>query len=337
MRAPVFKGQGQVVYEELPDPVIANDNDVIVDPIACGICGTDLNILAVPSAHSGKSNIIIGHEAVGIVRQVGAAVDLVQPGARVAIAPRITCGTCEYCRMGLNNQCTNYTTVGTTRNGAFAPRMVLPQSALYALSDDLPLDDALFFEPLSCAVGAVRRVPFAAGASVLIIGGGPMGMLFALLYRSMGARQIWVADVSPPRLAFCAQHAIAEPIDVREADAEATIRAHSPLGADIVVDAVGNQIATALKCVRRAGNIILFGLRAHDTQEVQQYAITRYDVTLHGVFVGLNPFVDTIHMLEAGVVKPSLLITHTLPLEQLTEGVELMRSAKAMKVKIAIG
>lgn len=337
MRAPVFKGEGRLSYEELPDPVITNDDDVIVAPSACGICGTDLNILAVPSAHSGKSNIIIGHEGVGVVREIGAGVTGVQRGERVAIAPRLTCGKCTYCRMGLDNQCTDYTTVGTTRHGAFAPQIVLPQSALYSVSDTLPLDDALFFEPLSCAVGAVKRAPFMVGDAVLVIGGGPMGMLFALLYRAMGARKIWVSDVSEKRLNFCAEHNIAEPIDVSKSDAGKVIRADSPLGADIVVDAVGNQMNAALQCVRRAGNVILFGLRAHDTPQVRQYAVTRYDVTLHGVFVGLNPFVDTLRILESGLVRPSVLITHTLPLDQLAEGVRLMRSAEAMKVKIAIG
>lgn len=337
MRAPVFKGDGKLSYEEIADPIIGNDNEVIVDTIACGICGTDLNILAVPSAHSGKSDIVIGHEAIGRVKEVGAGVTGLKQGDRVVVSPRLTCGKCDYCRMGLDNQCTDYTTVGTTRHGAFAPQIVLPQSALYTLSDAVSLNDALFFEPLSCAVGAVKRAPFSLGDKVLIIGGGPMGMLFALLYRAMGAGRLWVADVSPERLNFCRTHHIAEPIDVSTDDASEVIRSHSSLGADIVVDAVGNQVNEALKCVRHAGNIILFGLRAHDTPEIKQYAVTRYDVTIHGVFVGLRPFVDTIRILESGLVKPSVLITHTLPLEQLAEGVELMRSAQAMKVKITIG
>lgn len=337
MIAPVFKGEGKLSYEEIADPIIENGDDVIVDTIACGICGTDLNILAVPSMHSGKSNIVIGHEAVGRVRAVGANVTGLKPGDRVAIAPRLTCGICEYCRMGYNNQCTNYTTVGTTRHGAFAPQIVLPRRALYTLSDSVSLNDALFFEPLSCVVGAMKRVPFMPGDAVLIIGGGPIGMLFALLCRAMGARHISIADLSPKRLRFAREHQIADVIDVSKEDVGEAIRNRAPLGADIVVDAVGNQMNVAVTCVRRAGHVILFGLRAHDTPEVRQYAITRYDVTVHGVFVGLNPFVDTVRILESGVLKPSTLITHTLPLEQLAKGVELMRNADAMKVKITIG
>jgi len=336
MRTPVFKGNGVLHYEELPDPAIAADDDVLVAPIACGICGTDLNILAVPPAHSGATDIVIGHEAVARVVAVGSAVARVKEGDRVVIAPRLTCGRCAYCRMGLDNQCTDYSTIGTTRNGAFAPLLLLPERALYRVDAALPLDDALFFEPLSCAVGAAARAKFSPGSTILIIGGGPMGMLFALLYRAMGAGRIFIADLSEKRLAFCKEHAIADTINVGRERLAERIQSETTLGADIVIDAVGNQIAEAVPCARRGGTVILFGLRAHDREEVRQYDITRYDIDIHGVFVGLHPFRDTLALLESGRVAPSFLITHTLPLDRLAEGVTLMRHAAAMKVKISI-
>jgi L-iditol 2-dehydrogenase len=104
------------------------------------------------------------------------------------------------------------------------------------------------------------------------------------------------------------------------------------LGADVVVDAVGNQIGTAVKLARRGGHVILFGLRPHDSPAVSQYTITRYDLTLHGTFVGLNPFEQTIQLMESRRVQPSKLITHRVPLSELARGVDLMRSGQAMKV-----
>ena len=108
------------------------------------------------------------------------------------------------------------------------------------------------------------------------------------------------------------------------------------IGADIVVDAVGNQLGTAINLARRGGSVILFGLRPHDTPAVKQYTITRYDLTIVGTFVGLNPFVQTIQLLESGIIHPGALITHRLPLEMVREGVELMRSGQGMKVVIEI-
>jgi threonine dehydrogenase-like Zn-dependent dehydrogenase len=108
----------------------------------------------------------------------------------VVIAPRLTCGQCRYCRMGLDNQCENYRTIGTTIDGAFAPYLLAPAAALYKISAGVPHDDAVFFEPLSCVVGAVARARIQPGDNVVIIGAGPMGMLFALMYKTMGAGRV---------------------------------------------------------------------------------------------------------------------------------------------------
>ena len=333
MRVPIFKGNGLLSEEERPQPQIQAPDDVLVKLEACGICGTDLNILAVPPAHKANTGIAIGHEGIGVVEAVGAAVSGLVVGDRVVIAPRLTCGRCAYCRRGLDNQCTNYQTIGTTVDGAFAPYLLAPERALYKISNAVPRDDAAFFEPLSCVVGAVKRAPIQAGDTVLVIGGGPMGLLFALHYRTLGAGRILVADVAPYRLDFAQELGI-ETINVRQTPAAEQIKALTELGADIVVDAVGNQVDTAIKCARRGGQIILFGLRPHDNPPVNQYTITRYDLTLHGAFVGLHPFAQTIQLLESRRIQPSVLITHRLPLAELAHGVELMRQQQAMKVLI---
>jgi len=334
MHAPVFQGNGLLTYEERPIPHPHQGDDILVKIDACGICGTDLNILATPPAHKATPGIIIGHEGIGIVTEIGNAVTGVQPGDRVVVAPRLTCGQCVYCRRGLDNQCINYQTIGTTVDGAFAPYVRLPEQGLFKISADVPQDDAVFFEPLSCVVGATARAPIGAGDTVLIIGAGPMGLLFALMYRTLGAGRIIVADVAPYRLDFAQKIGVDDVVNVREADLSATVRALTGIGADLVVDAVGNQLDAAAKAARRGGQVVLFGLRPLDSPPVNQYTITRHDLTLHGTFVGLHPFVQTIQLLESRRIQPSVLITHKLPLSALAHGVELMRTQQAMKVII---
>ncbi|MFN8439762.1 MAG: alcohol dehydrogenase catalytic domain-containing protein [Caldilineaceae bacterium] len=333
MNIPIFKGNGVLEYEERPIPQLKNDTDILVKIEACGICGTDLNILAVPPAHKANLGITIGHEGISVVQQVGSAVTGLRPGDRVVIAPRLTCGKCAYCRRGLDNQCINYQTIGTTIDGAFAPYLCAPERAFFKISPEVARDDAALFEPLSCVVGAVKRAPFQAGDNVLVIGGGPMGLLFGMQYQTMGAGKVMVADVADYRLEF-AQEMGMEAIQVKQKEAAKAVKELTELGADIVVDAVGNQIDTAIKCARRGGQIILFGLRPHDNPPVNQYTITRYDLTLHGAFVGLLPFAQTIQLLESKRLQPSKLITHRLPLTDLAYGVELMRTQQAMKVLI---
>ena len=333
MNVPIYQGNGILEYQERPIPQLKNANDVLVKIEACGICGTDLNILAVPPAHKANTGIAIGHEGIGVVQEVGAGVNGLQPGDRVVIAPRLTCGKCAYCRRGLDNQCTNYQTIGTTIDGAFAPFLVAPERAFFKISPAVPRDEAALFEPLSCVVGAVKRAPMQAGDNVLVIGGGPMGMLFAMQYQTMGAGKVMVADVAPYRLDF-AQEMGMETINVKEKELGKAVKELTELGADIVVDAVGNQVDAAIKCARRGGQIILFGLRPHDNPPVNQYTITRYDLTVHGAFVGLYPFVQTIQLLESQRLQLAKLITHRLPLSDLAHGVELMRTQQAMKVLI---
>jgi threonine dehydrogenase-like Zn-dependent dehydrogenase len=334
MHVPVFVGEGKLSYEDRAIPQIRKDEDVLLRVQASGICGTDLNILAMPPAHKAKLGIVIGHEGVAVVEQVGKEVSSVKAGDRVVIAPRLTCGDCEYCRRGLDNQCTNYQTIGTTLDGTFAPHAIAPARALYKISDKVSLEDAALFEPLSCVVGSLARAPIHPGDNVCIIGAGPMGALFAMVAKAHGAGRVIMADIAPYRLEFVEEVLGAIPINSKEMDLQKEVMAHTGIGCDLVIDAVGNQMATAVKLARRAGNVLLFGLRPNDTQQVNQYHITRYDLNVFGAFVGLNPFAQTINLLESGIIKPRELITHRLPLAELKGGVDLMRGGTAMKVLI---
>jgi threonine dehydrogenase-like Zn-dependent dehydrogenase len=274
---------------------------------------------------------------VGRVEAVGEAVTGLRPGDRVVIAPRLTCGQCAYCRRGLDNQCTNYQSIGTTVDGAFAPFLRAPQRALFKINEAVPRDEAVFFEPLSCVVGAMARVPFQAGDNVAIIGAGPMGLLFALMCRLRGAGRVMVVDIAPFRLNFARQMGLDHALNPIETDVPGAVKEITGLGADLVVDAVGNQLGQGINLARRGGQVILFGLRPHDHPPVNQYTITRHDLTVHGVFVGLKPFEQTIQLLESGRIQPSALITHRVPLTELAAGVELMRSGQGMKVIVETG
>ncbi len=334
MNVPIFVGEGRLEYQDRPVPRITRDDDVLLVVEASGICGTDLNILAVPAAHKAKTGIVIGHEGVATVAELGAGVGSLKKGDRVVIAPRLTCGNCEYCRRGLDNQCTNYQTIGTTLDGTFAPFAIAPERALYKVSDAVSQDDAALFEPLSCVVGAFAKAPVKPGDNVCVIGAGPMGALFAMHARASGAGRVIMADVAPYRLEYAQKMLGAIPVNSKEAALKTAVLDATGIGCDIVIDAVGNQLASAINLARRGGTVILFGLRPNDTQQVSQYHITRYDLNVIGAFVGLNPFVQTINLLESGRIKPSALITHKLPLTELAHGVDLMRGGQAMKVLI---
>ena len=149
-----------------------------------------------------------------------------------------------------------------------------------------------------------------------------------------GAGKVLMADVVSYRLDFAQEVLGAIPINSKEQDLQKGVMDATDIGCDIVIDAVGNQLGSAIKLARRGGTVILFGLRPNDNQQVNQYHITRYDLNVMGAFVGLHPFTSTINLLESGRIKPSQLITHRLPLSELMQGVDLMRSGQAMKVLV---
>ena len=121
MLVPVFMGEGRLEMQERPTPQVKNWDDVLLRVEACGLCGTDLNILAVPPAHIAEVGIVLGHECIGTVEGVGAGVKYVRQGDRVVVAPRLHCNQCRYCRRGLPNQCEDYKTLGVHRDGGLAP------------------------------------------------------------------------------------------------------------------------------------------------------------------------------------------------------------------------
>jgi threonine dehydrogenase-like Zn-dependent dehydrogenase len=332
MRVPVFMGDGRLELEDRPVPRIQNDDDVLLAVEACGLCGTDLNILAVPPAHKAAVGTVLGHEFVGIVRQAGPRVTGLRAGDRVVVAPRLSCGLCRYCRRGMVNQCDNYRTLGIHIDGGLAPYCVAPERALFRIDPTVALEDAAFAEVLSCVVSSTIRVPANPGDTVVILGAGPVGLLYTLLYRAGGAGKIIVTDVSAFRLDFATRCGVDAVINAREENVEEVVGKLADPYADIVVDAVGNLLPQAVRLARRGGRIVLFGLQMHAMPAVSQYMITRHELTLYGAFVGINPFPQTVRLLESGIIRPSRLITHRMPVADVAAALAAMRAGETMKV-----
>lgn len=332
MLAPVFLGNGILELQERPQPQIKNLDDVLLRVEACGLCGTDLNILAVPPAHKATPGTVLGHEFVGTVEQIGAGVKYLQEGDRVVVAPRLICNQCRYCRRGFPNQCEDYKTLGITLDGGLAPYVVAPERALHKISRDVSLDDAVFAEVLACVASGTTKVPVNAGESVVILGAGPVGLLYGMVYRASGAGQVIVTDVAPFRLEKARNNGADVAINSREQDVEAVVKEHTDIGADIVVDAVGALLPQALKLARRGGRIVLFGMQPNALPPTSQYLITRYELTVYGAFGAANQFPGVVTMLERGIIKPSSLITHRIPASQAPKAFDAMRAGETMKV-----
>jgi threonine dehydrogenase-like Zn-dependent dehydrogenase len=332
MLAVVFKGEGNAVFEERPVPRLERPDDVLVAVEAAGICGTDVHILEVPPGHPARPGAILGHEYTGRVVEVGQTVTTLQPGDRVIVAPSIPCGICRYCRLGRPNKCEGGTALGIYQDGGFARYSRAPERALFKIAPDLPADEAVYGELLSCVMGGTGRVRIQPGESAAILGAGPVGLSFLLFFKAAGARPIIVTDTD----AFRRQYAhklgadlVLNPLDdpVQERVREAT-----GLGADVVVDAVGSLFPHSIELVAYGGKVVLFGMNEQAVGAIRQNDITFKDISIFGTHLGVNTFPLVIRALERGVLKPSVMTTHRLPLDRFFDGLAAIKARQAVKV-----
>lgn len=330
MLAIVFAGDGRLVMEDRPRPEVRSPDDLVVEVEACGICGTDLQILNVPPGHPATPGTILGHEFVGRVVAAGDAVRDVSVGQRVIIDPDPKCGTCVSCRAGRPASCLNVVALGIFRDGALASHVLAPAAAAHPISDAVAAPLAALAEPLACVVNGARRAAARPGESALIFGAGAIGCLFLAVFRATGCGPIVVVEPTPAR----ADVARAMGADaVVSPDALASVmREQLPGGADVVVDAVGSQLAACIQAAATGGRIVLFGMNSNARPPIHQVEITERSLAIMGSYISNFTFPEAIRLLEGGRLLVEPMISAVLPLEQAEEGFAMLRSGGATKV-----
>lgn len=332
MHAAVFEGQGIISVKEVPVPGIHADNQALVQIEAVSICGTDIHVLAVPPKYEAPPNIILGHEYVGKVVDLGDKVRHFSIGDRVVVAPNIPCGTCYYCLNNLPHMCREIRTLGLHIDGGFAQYGVVPAGQLYEISQDISANTAACVEPLSCVIQGTTKLKIQPGETVVVLGAGPIGLLFTMMFKASGARRIIVSEKSNYRGKYAREVGAGVVVNPQETDLEETVKKETDMGADVVVDAVGELFDQTLNLVRRAGRILLFGMNEKAVVDIPQSLITRNEVQILGAYVGTAVFTSAIRILESQVIDVNKIITHVIPLHQIREGIEILRNQQGIKV-----
>jgi len=334
MQAIVFHGPGHWALEEFPCPRIQTADDVLLRVDRVSICGTDIHILSDPPGHPATPGSILGHEYVATVTDIGESVINMKPGDRVVIDPNITCGLCEYCRLGLTNVCENMTSLGIFRHGGLAEFNTAPAKALHKISQDVPTERACLAEPLACVLHAFEKTAVVPGESVAILGAGPIGLLFLMLFKSAGAGKVFVIEPTEFRRQMAERLGADAALNPKAEDCSAEVKAITRIGVDVVVDAAGSLLPESLELVRRGGRVILFGVNQHAERRLNQYAITRYETSILGSYIQRTAFPKVVRILEAGLLPVEKLITHRLRLNEVGEALEAMRVGKAIKAVV---
>jgi threonine dehydrogenase-like Zn-dependent dehydrogenase len=334
VKAGVFGRVGAVEVQERPEPAVDRPADVLVRVLACGLCGSDLHILSDPPGHPATVGVVLGHEFTGEVEAVGADVTGVAPGDRVVVRPILTCGSCRRCRSGAQNHCANMDALGVYRDGGLATHVLVPESAIVPIATSVPPHIAALTEPLACVLNAVSKAQPLPGENVVVIGAGAIGLLFLAVLRAAGAGRALVVETSQARREVATRMGADVVVDPRSTDLAAAVTEHLLDGPDIVVDAVGSQLATAVEIAGRRARIVLFGLDNRARPEVGQFAITEKELSILGSYVGQDSFPDAVRLLESGRLDLEPIVSHRGGLEDVPELVERLRAGEVVKAVV---
>ncbi|MFN3149959.1 L-threonine 3-dehydrogenase [Bremerella sp.] len=321
--------------EDVPEPAIGI-NDVLIKVLKTGICGTDLHIYKW-DAWAKKTvpvPMVVGHEFVGEIVEVGSNVGIFEPGQIVSGEGHVVCGQCRNCMAGRRHLCSETEGIGVNRPGAFAEYISIPMTNVWHHADDIPLDVASIFDPFGNAVHTALTFPVL-GEDVLITGAGPIGCMAAAVCKHAGARFVVVTDVNPWRLELAKKLGATRVVDVRNeklSDVQQELGMHE--GFDVGLEMSGNDMAfrDMIKNMCHGGKIAMLGIPPDDI------AIDWNDVifnmlTIKGIY-GRQMYETWYQMtvLLQGGLDLDPVITHRLPYTEFEQGFEAMFSGQSGKV-----
>jgi L-iditol 2-dehydrogenase len=280
-----------------------------------------------------------GHEFAGTVEEIGEGVRGIVPGTRVAVANSAPCNECDFCRIDRHNLCGNLRFL----NGAYSEFVLVPEPIvrqnLYPIPEEVPLERMALLEPLACVVHGVERTGFRMDHIAVVIGAGPIGLMFVRLIKLVGAevivlgRTAWKLEAAR-RLG--ADHVVnASEVDRPE---EAVLDLTRGRGADVVVEAVGvpEIWERAIQITRRGGIVNLFGgCEAGTAVRIDTHALHYDEKRIISVFHHTPRYVAMSRdILVRGEMDESVLISERLPLSRLAEAFEKMEKREALKIAI---
>lgn len=335
MRAAFYHGNRRIDVGDCP--VIAPAAGQVQLRVShCGICGTDLHLFHGNMDHRVTFPQVIGHESSAVIHAVGDGVTAWRPGDRVTVRPLDPCGQCAACRRGYSHVCQKLKFIGIDAPGAMQGLWTVPAHTLHRLPDTLTLTDAALVEPIAVACHDVRLGETKPGEFAVVIGGGPIGALVALVARHKGARVI-VTEINPFRIRLLESLGL-EVYDPRTTDVAALVQAETrEAGADVVFEvsgaAAGAELMTKLPGVR--GRVVMVAVFPKPVP-VDLHKFFWREMRLIGTRVyEPEDFDEAIHLLAATDVPFRKLITGVYPLDGLEKGLlEMEQGADVMKILI---
>lgn len=341
MKAAVFYGPGDIRVEEVKNPVCP-EGGALIKLHGSLICGTDMKIYK-----NGHPKIrppqIIGHESCGHVVEIDSPSYGVKVGDRVTLQTTLYCGKCEMCQRGMFNLCKDVDAISWSYPGTFAEYIAVPERALnfgnlIKAPDNLTDAEVCLAEPLACVINGQQLLKIVPGESVLVIGAGPIGILHAELARISGAGKVVLAENSQNRLAMARKFEYDGYIDTGRSDlVEEARKATAGRGFDvtIVTAPVAPVQEQAFKTLGTRGRLSLFGSLPEGRSQLKIDArnIHYNEIGIFGASSSTTYEMEkALQILASERFRTDLIITDTLPLEKIVEGIQMDCEGKALKV-----
>jgi len=321
MKALVMHEYGKLSYEDVAKPA-PGKGEVLIRLKACSVCGSDVHGLD-GSTGRRRPPVIMGHEASGIIEELGEGVNNYKVGDRVTFDSTIYCNECDMCKAGKVNLCRSRRVLGVSceeynQPGCFAEYVVVPEYILYAIPDNVTYVQAAMIEPLSVAYHAATRTKINPGDTVVVVGVGTIGLLTVQVVKSFGAGKIIAVDIDDARLELAKANGATHGVNSRKEGAlEEIIAISGGDGVDIAIDATGIE-ATANMCVKSVhtdGSVILIGNVAPTINFPLQYVVTR-QISLFGSCASAGEYPQCLELISQGKVEVDSMISKLVPLAE---------------------
>jgi len=341
LKALVYTGPYHFEYTDFPNPTVGDD-EVLIRVKACGICGSDVQ------GATGKTGrrippLIMGHEAAGVVEDVGRNVKAFGRGDMVCFDSTVYCNRCGPCRQGQYNRCCKREVLGVStgnfkRHGAFAEYVAVPWWIVAKIPDNMSFVEAVFLEPLSIGMHAANRAPISCDDTVLVIGAGTIGLFILQAVRVKGAKRIIVCDVNRFRLDVAAKLGADVVIEPTGNDLVQTVLEQTQnRGADVSFEAVGyaKTFQSAVAATKIGGYIVAVGnVEKHVEIDLQQLVACEH--TFVGSYASSGEFPQGIELISSGKINVRPLISDVVPLGDGAKAFERLLKAEENLLKIIL-
>jgi len=321
MKALVLKEYNLFSYEEVPMPKPDGD-EVLIRVQACAICGSDVHGM---DGSTGRRipPVVMGHEASGVIEQLGKSVTDFRAGDRVTFDSTVYCGECRYCRRGEINLCDNRRVLGVSCEdynypGAFAEYVAVPRRVLYRIPDSVSFEHAAMVEPLSIAFHAISRSRVSLGDTAVVVGAGMIGPLVIQLLRISGCGRIIAVDLVQEKLALAGKLGADILLKSDEVDVPGEVfRLTGGHGADLAYEVVGitPTLRTAIDSLRKGGSLTMVGNLSQSVDFPLQAAVTR-QLTLLGSCSSAGEYPACLELIADGKVDIDSFISAVAPLSE---------------------